>query len=722
MLVSGDNGSNLLVGGPGNDTLDGGFGQDTLIGGGGADDFRFSTPPSNSNFDRIGDFSSGVDRLVFDPAIYAGVGAAGSFLAAAGANRGLDGDDRLIYNTSNGFLYYDADGSGSGGARLVAILQGAPALTASDIAVLGGAGPGPVAGTPGDDTLVGTNGNDTIDGLGGNDSISGLGGDDSLIGGAGNDTLDGGTGNDTLEGGTGDNVYLDAGGIDTIITLERFFTLPSGFENLAVRDPLQPAGLGEGVIDGNALDNVIRDETGGADFMWLNGLGGDDTVFGGSGADMFVFYNVDDPGDDVVDGGSGYDRLWVGWESAVEVDFRAGTVMGGGVGGSGSVRFSNIEEAIGGNFDDRLTADDAGRTLMGGDGNDTLTGGAGADELWGEGGFELWSGDGDDLIYGYGGNDTILGNNGNDTIYGGPGRDLINLAFGDPLGDEELGADTVVFAEAPSSTSADDIVGFQIGIDTLAFNNETHANLGPAGDFSPGDERFYAAPGAASGDDLSHDPSDRVVYNMTTGEVWYDADGSGPGEAQLVATLDGAPPLSATDITVIGGGGSGGGDGEHLVGTAGADRLTGGTGNDTLEGLAGNDTLTGAAGDDWLQGGPGQDNVNGGAGSDSFVFREAPTNSNFDRIADFVPGTDTLRFDDATYAGIGAAGDFSAGDDRFFAGAGAKAGQDAEDRIVYNTSTGYLWYDADGSGAGGQQLIAILQGAPALAASDLVVI
>ena len=104
------------------------------------------------------------------------------------------------------------------------------------------------------------------------------------------------------------------------------------------------------------------------------------------------------------------------------------------------------------------------------------------------------------------------------------------------------------------------------------------------------------------------------------------------------------------------------------------------------------------------------------------MFREAPTNSNFDRIADFIPGTDTLRFDDAAYGNIGGPGDFSAGDDRFLAGAGAKAGQDAEDRIVYNTSTGYLWYDADGSGAGGQQLIAILQGAPALAASDIVVI
>ena len=265
--------------------------------------------------------------------------------------------------------------------------------------------------------------------------------------------------------------------------------------------------------------------------------------------------------------------------------------------------------------------------------------------------------------------------------------------------DPEAGADTVLFAEAPSSASRDTIVGFQAGIDELAFNNETHANLGPAGDFSPGDERFYAAAGASAG----HDATDRVIYDTLSGNVWYDADGSGGGAAQLVATLEGAPALSATDITVVGDDGGGGGSGMHVKGTAGRDRLTGGPGDDTLEGGLGIDTLTGAGGED------------------SFVFREMG-NANFDRITDFVSSVDTLDIDDGAFTRIGAAGDFSAGDDRFFAGAGAKSGMDAEDRLVYNTSNGYLWYDADGSGSGGQQLVAILQGAPTLAASDIVVV
>lgn len=621
MMLTGDSGNNLLIGGPENDTLDGGGGKDTLIGGGGADDFRFTTPASNSNFDRLQDFASGSDRLVFDPADFAGVGAPGSFRAAAGATRGQDADDRLIYDTSTGYLFYDADGSGAVGSRLVAILQGAPELAASDIALLGGSDPG-----------------------------------------------------------------------DTIITNERFFTMPDGVRNLIVRDPLQPPGSTDGEITGNALDNVIRNESTGS-LLFLNGMAGDDTIFGGSDADLFVFYNVADPGDDVVDGAGGYDRLWVGWQGAAQVDFRTGTSTE-----VGSVRFSGIEEAIGGDFNDRLTADNAGRVLMGGDGNDTVTGGAGDDELWGEGGFELWSGDGDDVIAGGAGNDTIFGNQGDDTVAGGVGRDRINLAFSDPLGDPESGADTVLFAEAPSSASQDTIVGFQVNVDELAFNNETHANLGAAGDFAPGDARFHAAAGASAG----HDGTDRVIYDTLSGNVWYDADGLGGAAPVLVATLEGAPELSATDITVVGDGG-GGGSGQHLVGTSGRDRLNGGPGDDTLEGAAGLDTLTGAGGDD------------------SFVFRHSG-NSNFDRITDFAPGADALHFDDAAFSRIGAAGEFSAGDDRFFAADGARAGQDAEDRLVYNTSNGYLWYDADGSGSGGQLLIAILQGAPTLSAGDITVI
>ena len=71
---------------------------------------------------------------------------------------------------------------------------------------------------------------------------------------------------------------------------------------------------------------------------------------------------------------------------------------------------------------------------------------------------------------------------------------------------------------------------------------------------------------------------------------------------------------------------------------------------------------------------------------------------------------------------IGAMGQFASGDARFFAAAGASGGHDADDRLIYNTTTGQLYYDADGNGAGAPELVATLQGAPSIAATDLWVI
>ncbi len=81
-----------------------------------------------------------------------------------------------------------------------------------------------------------------------------------------------------------------------------------------------------------------------------------------------------------------------------------------------------------------------------------------------------------------------------------------------------------------------------------------------------------------------------------------------------------------------------------------------------------------------------------------------------------------LRFDGSAFSALGGAGHFAASDGRFYAAAGASGGHDADDRLIYNTTTGQLYYDADGSGAGAPELVATLQGAPGVAASDIWVI
>jgi Ca2+-binding RTX toxin-like protein len=60
----------------------------------------------------------------------------------------------------------------------------------------------------------------------------------------------------------------------------------------------------------------------------------------------------------------------------------------------------------------------------------------------------------------------------------------------------------------------------------------------------------------------------------------------------------------------------------------------------------------------------------------------------------------------------------------FWSGAGVIKAHDAEDRFVYNTTTGALYYDADGTGKTAAVQVGLLGGSthPLLTASDLMVI
>jgi Ca2+-binding RTX toxin-like protein len=211
--------------------------------------------------------------------------------------------------------------------------------------------------------------------------------------------------------------------------------------------------------------------------------------------------------------------------------------------------------------------------------------------------------------------------------------------------------------------------------------------------------------------------------------------------------LRGAPALAANDITVDNGTTGGGGGGGNppppppgsIVGTEGNDDIVGGSGNDTIYGMggndflagndgvdsivggAGNDTIYGDAGNDWIEGGTGNDSLSGSGGQDSIVFREFGA-ANADSVSAFSSSWDMLRFDHNGFTQIGAVGHFASGDARFYAAAGASGGHDADDRLVYNTTTGQLYYDADGSGAGAPELVGTLQGAPSIVPTDIWVI
>ncbi|HTV66977.1 MAG TPA: hypothetical protein VMF90_00420 [Rhizobiaceae bacterium] len=153
---------------------------------------------------------------------------------------------------------------------------------------------------------------------------------------------------------------------------------------------------------------------------------------------------------------------------------------------------------------------------------------------------------------------------------------------------------------------------------------------------------------------------------------------------------------------------TGGGLGETFLGGADVDTLTGNGGADTLKGDAGNDTLNG---------GVGLDRLWGGANSDIFVFNVAVTAVNRDTIYDFNLGNDRLHLDNAVFTKIGATGPLKAAAFKL-----STQVKDADDRIIYNKTTGALLYDSDGSGAAAPIHFATLQNKPVVTAADFTVI
>lgn len=152
-----------------------------------------------------------------------------------------------------------------------------------------------------------------------------------------------------------------------------------------------------------------------------------------------------------------------------------------------------------------------------------------------------------------------------------------------------------------------------------------------------------------------------------------------------------------------------------LYGTSGADYIVGLGGNDVLSGRAGNDRLDGGAGNDRLYGGTGSDTLTGGAGLDSFAFQDALT-SGIDRITDFSSADDTIRLENAVFKGLPGGTLSSAA---FYVGTAA---HDATDRIVYNQSTGALYFDIDGSGSAEAQQFAQLTPGTTLTYADFSIV
>ena len=113
--VFAQDGNDHLIGGTHADELSGGPGNDTLTGSLGPDQFVFDAAlNASTNVDHVTDFHHGLDKIDLSHAIFGAAGPLGTLKAAAffAGAAAHDASDRVIYNPANGFVSYDADGSG----------------------------------------------------------------------------------------------------------------------------------------------------------------------------------------------------------------------------------------------------------------------------------------------------------------------------------------------------------------------------------------------------------------------------------------------------------------------------------------------------------------------------------------------------------------------------------------------------------------------------------
>jgi len=167
-----------------------------------------------------------------------------------------------------------------------------------------------------------------------------------------------------------------------------------------------------------------------------------------------------------------------------------------------------------------------------------------------------------------------------------------------------------------------------------------------------------------------------------------------------------------------------------VSGSSFADTLTGSTAANLLSGGVGNDILDGGKGNDVLAGGSGNDTLSGGIGSDRFLFdtiggetRARSMSSidslpplsepNIDKITDFDVGSDKIELSRTIFTSIGGTGPLSA-----FAFRAGVSAQDADDRIIYDKSTGNIFYDYDGNGVETQIMFAQVKANVALTSAD----
>lgn len=286
------------------------------------------------------------------------------------------------------------------------------------------------------------------------------------------------------------------------------------------------------VINGTpGADTLIG--TGSAD--QINGLEGNDTLEGRGGNDVLL----GGAGNDVLKGGAGSDRMFGGAGNdtyyADSSDGIANLVENAGEGRDRVVVGNSWE--LGANFEELVFTGSTNAAGLGNALNNLLVGNTGSNYLnAGDGNDELSGGSGNDILIGGNGNDNLTGGGGADRIEGGPG---INNAIGGG------GADVFVLSMVPGGVNVTNILDFLPRTDKIELDRSVFANLNAG--TTLGAPFFHAGPGATA-TFVEH----RIIHDTSTGNLYYDSDGTGAAAQVLIANLSlSGGTLSHTDFSLV---------------------------------------------------------------------------------------------------------------------------------------------------------------------------
>jgi Ca2+-binding RTX toxin-like protein len=440
----------------------------------------------------------------------------------------------------------------------------------------------------------------------------------------------------------------------------------------------------------------------------------DDVIYGTNASDVITptiftrsdnfnpyYRNLSDSlsggGHDIFYGGDGNDLI-IGGIDQNTILHEYGDTLNGDSGNDTLKGAAGNDVLNGGTGNDNLNGGTGNDVLNGGDGNDILNGG---DEPSSIPGSNTLRGDnGDDYLIGGNNNDYLIGGLGNDTMYGEGGNDIYIV---DDVDD--------IIVERANSASGIDTVYSSVSY-TISTNVETLVLSGVAAINGIGNSQNNRIYGNSASNNLSGGAGSDVLDGGVGADIMSGGIGNDiyfiDNAGDLVTEISALAPEIDTVYSSI----------SHRL-TANVERLTL-TGTTAINGTGNNinNTIIGNSAANILYGGAGLDLLAGGLGADQFKFQNKI--EGIDTITDFTVGSDKITLSASGFGGgLTAAGALNS--TRFLKVTLGSQATTASQRFIYNSSTGGLYFDLDGSGVAAAVQFATLSSRPTLTATDFLV-